>query len=144
LTAQAEVTASLPLLPHRGRRGSSAGRGEPREDEFEVKADGVVPTAGVHHRLQSSNKLGQGQKAMRKEFVVIAAVVAVALIGYLSWQGTQEETATNASAPQSAATATTPSAAPAAAPQNAPATSAQTPPATATTPAAPQNTPPAQ
>jgi hypothetical protein len=64
---------------------------------------------------------------MRKEFVVIAAVVAVALLGYLSWQDTAEKAATDAGTAQPAATAPAPDAAPAAVPQNAPATPAAPP-----------------
>lgn len=63
---------------------------------------------------------------MRKEFVVIAAVVAVGLVGYLVWQGKQQEAAINTSAPQNTATTApaqtaAPATPPAAAPQNAPA-----------------------
>ena len=62
---------------------------------------------------------------MRKEFLVIALVVAVALMGYLSWQQARENTVMNASAPQQAAPAPATTGALAAAPQNAPATPAQ-------------------
>jgi hypothetical protein len=77
---------------------------------------------------------------MRKEFLVIALVVAVALMGYLSWQQARENTVMNASAPQQTAPAPATTGAPAAARQNAPATPA--PPATP--PAAQPATPPAQ
>jgi hypothetical protein len=49
---------------------------------------------------------------MRKEFMVIAAVVAVALAGYLTWQGSQEPTVESspptAAAPQNTAPQNTP------------------------------------
>lgn len=78
------------------------------------------------------NKMETGRMsiAMRKEFLVIAAVIAVALAGYLFWQRAQEGPAMEATTPPAAAPQTTGS-------QTAPATS----PAPATTPA--PATPPA-
>jgi hypothetical protein len=75
--------------------------------------------------------------AMRKEFLVIAAVIAVALAGYLAWRSAQqgptiEAAAPPAAAPQPAAPAATPApatTAPAAAPAPAATPAPATPPA---------------
>lgn len=73
----------------------------------------------------SINKTETGRMsiAMRKEFLVIAAVIAVALAGYLFWQRAQEGPVIDATSP------------PAAAPQDAASQSAPA------TPAAPAATP---
>jgi hypothetical protein len=98
------------------RLGEDWRRGLPRD----MRAFLPSPASG-------STQLGRRDQEMRKEFMVIAAVVAVALAGYLTWQSTQEPTVDT-----NAPTAATPQTA---APQNTPATPA-TPPAQ-TTPAAP-------
>jgi hypothetical protein len=98
------------------RLGEDWRRGLPRD----MRAFLPSPASG-------STQSGRRDQDMRKEFMVIAAVVAVALAGYLTWQSTQEPTV-ETSAPTAATPQTT-------APQNAPATPAQTP--AQTTPAAP-------
>jgi hypothetical protein len=89
-------------------------------------------------RQQPAKKIDKGED-VRHEFVAIAAVAAVALIGYLYWRGTQDEAAFRASMPQNAAPAQT-ATPPAATPQNAPTPAS---PAQATPPAS-QTPPPAQ
>ena len=86
--------------------GQDRRRGLPRD-----MRDFLAPPVFVKTQLRDTDL------TMRKEFMVIAAVVAVALVGYLSWQSANEAPVVQTSAPP-ASTAATP---PAAAPQNTPA-----------------------